>query len=87
MWGMSYEEYLLRYEPSTWNAATHDFVGFGTDGRVYGGFLILISGDNLYIAAKEGIRILPKMLLRGFLATEEVAEEVEQEMPAYDPLN
>lgn len=87
MWGIPYEEYMLFHEMSTMGAGGQDFYGFGHDDRVYAGTYLFIEGETLYVASEGRIRILPKMLLEGFMASEEVAADLEHESWGGDALN
>ena len=87
MWGILYEEYILFNEMSTMGAGSCDFHGFGDDGRVYAGAYLFSSGEGFYIAAEGRIRMLPKSLLEGFMASEQVADQVEFELAVNDTLN
>ena len=87
MWGISYEEYMLLNEMSTMSAGSLDFHGFGDDGRVYVGVFLFSAGEAFYVAAEGQVRMLPKALLEGFMASEQVADEVEFELAVNDTLN
>jgi hypothetical protein len=87
MWGISYEEYMLFHEMSTMGVGSRDFYGFGDNGRVYAGTYLFAAGEALYVASEGKIRMLPKALIGGFMASDEVADEVEFELAGDDLLN
>jgi len=76
MWGMPYEQYEHTVDMSTLSGKGRDFWGFGRNDLVYQGHFLFAEGINLYVAHRGLIKVLPVMLLRGFMAPEETADEI-----------
>lgn len=87
MWGISYDEYMMLHDASTLGSGGYDFVGFGTDGRVYSGYYLFASEQMLYVATQGRVRALPKGLLQELMADELIYEEIAYELPGDGALN
>lgn len=87
MWGIPYDDYMLLNEMSTMSAGSRDLHAFGNDGLVYVGSFLFSTGEAFYVAAEGRVRMLPKALLQGFMASEQVADQVEFELAVNDTRN
>ncbi len=75
-WGIPYEQYEHTVEMSTLSAQGSDFWGFGRNDLVYSGQFLFAEGINLYVAHGGKVKVLPVMLLRGFMAPEAISGEI-----------
>ena len=76
MWGIPYDQYEHTVEMSTLSGTGRDFWGFGRNDLVYRGHFLFAEGINFYVAHQGRVKVLPVMLLKGFMASEDIADEI-----------